>query len=148
MPCGRSFERLAAFLLISSGLQAYSVLTHEAIIDTAWDHDIRPVCCSSIRNPLPTICVKAHANAYAGCIIQDMGYYPFGSKFFSDLVHYVALRRFCPEPDSRSADVERTGLRAGSAGPLRGRYARPQRGGEPVGAHASIRSWQRNTARW
>ena len=36
----------------------------------------------------PDDLIKAHANAYAGCIIQDMGYYPFGSKFFSDLVHY------------------------------------------------------------
>ena len=32
---------------------------------------------------------KAHAYAYGGCVIQDMGYYPFGSKYFSDLVHYV-----------------------------------------------------------
>ena len=30
----------------------------------------------------------------AGCIIQDMGYYPFGSKFFSDLVHYVRTGDF------------------------------------------------------
>ena len=29
-----------------------------------------------------------------GCIIQDMGYYPFGSKFFSDLVHYVRTGDF------------------------------------------------------
>jgi hypothetical protein len=31
----------------------------------------------------------AHGYAYGGCVIQDMGYYPFGNKFFSDLVHYV-----------------------------------------------------------
>jgi hypothetical protein len=84
----RFFERLAAFLILSSCLHAYSVLTHEAIIDTAWDHDIRPLLLRRYPQSTPDDLVKAHANAYAGCIIQDMGYYPFGSKFFSDLVHY------------------------------------------------------------
>lgn len=32
---------------------------------------------------------QAHAYAYGGCLIQDMGYYPFGNKFFTDLTHYV-----------------------------------------------------------
>jgi hypothetical protein len=32
---------------------------------------------------------KAHAYAYGGAIIQDMGYYPHGNKFFSDLTHYI-----------------------------------------------------------
>ena len=32
---------------------------------------------------------QAHAYAYGGAIIQDMGYYPHGSHFFSDLTHYV-----------------------------------------------------------
>ncbi len=84
-----SFERLALFLLISSGLQAYSVLTHEAIVDSSWDHDIRPVLLQQYPQSTPEDLLKAHASAYAGCIIQDMGYYPFGSKYFSDLVHYV-----------------------------------------------------------
>jgi hypothetical protein len=33
--------------------------------------------------------LQAHAYAYGGSIIQDMGYYPFGNRFFSDLTHYV-----------------------------------------------------------
>jgi len=84
-----SIERLALFLLISSGLPAYSVLTHEAIVDSAWDRDIRPVLLQQYPQSTPEDLLKAHASAYAGCIIQDMGYYPFGSKYFSDLVHYV-----------------------------------------------------------
>jgi hypothetical protein len=88
-PVWCSFERLAVFLLISSGLQAYSVLTHEAIIDSAWDHDILPVLLQNYPLSTPQELIDAHASAYAGCIIQDMGYYPFGSKYFSDLVHYV-----------------------------------------------------------
>jgi len=33
--------------------------------------------------------LQAHAYVYGGAIIQDLGYYPFGSQFFSDLTHYV-----------------------------------------------------------
>jgi hypothetical protein len=31
----------------------------------------------------------ARAYAYGGSVIQDLGYYPFGSHFFSNLLHYV-----------------------------------------------------------
>jgi len=68
---------------------SYSVLTHEAIIDSTWDSAIKPLLLN--RFPLATAdeLKQAHAYAYGGCIIQDLGYYPFGSKFFSDLAHYV-----------------------------------------------------------
>jgi len=67
---------------------AYSVLAHEAIIDVLWDSNIRPLLLKRIPNASPDDLVKAHAYAYGGSIIQDMGYYPHGSKFFSDLTHY------------------------------------------------------------
>jgi hypothetical protein len=86
--------RVAAFLLFATGLQAYGVLTHEAIIDTAWDRDIKPLLLRRYPQSTPEDLLKAHANAYGGCIIQDMGYYPFGSIFFSDLVHYVRTGDF------------------------------------------------------
>ena len=79
----------AALLLLGPALQGYSVLTHEAIIDTAWDQNIKPLLLKRWPQSTPEDLVQAHANAYAGCIIQDMGYYPFGSRLFSDLVHYV-----------------------------------------------------------
>jgi len=66
----------------------YAVLTHEAIIDSAWDK-IRPLLLRRFPETTPEQLKTAHAYAYGGCIIQDMGYYPFGSKYFSDLVHYV-----------------------------------------------------------
>ncbi len=69
--------------------RAYSVLTHEAIIDTAWDQNIKPVLLKKFPTATAEELQQAHSNAYAGCIIQDMGYYPFGNKFFSDLVHYL-----------------------------------------------------------
>ncbi|MEO8370017.1 MAG: zinc dependent phospholipase C family protein [Candidatus Solibacter sp.] len=85
---------LLALLFLSSSLQAYSVLTHEAIIDTVWDREIKSLL--KKRYPLATEIelLRAHASAYGGCIIQDMGYYPFGSTFFSDLVHYVRTGDF------------------------------------------------------
>jgi len=69
--------------------QAYSVLTHEAIIDAVWEPSIRPVLLKNFPGAAPEQLKEAHSYAYAGCIIQDMGYYPFGNKFFSDLLHYV-----------------------------------------------------------
>jgi hypothetical protein len=67
----------------------YSVLTHEAIIDAAWGDGIRPLLLQRFPSATPEELLQAHAYAYGGAIIQDMGYYPFGSRFFSDLTHYV-----------------------------------------------------------
>ena len=68
---------------------SYSVLTHEAIIDSTWDSALKPLLLK--RFPAATVdeLIEAHAYAYGGSIIQDLGYYPFGSKFYSDLTHYV-----------------------------------------------------------
>jgi hypothetical protein len=67
----------------------YSVLTHEAIVDSTWDSAIRPLLLRRFPAATPEELTQAHAYAYGGCIIQDLGYYPFGSKFFSNLTHYV-----------------------------------------------------------
>lgn len=69
--------------------QAYSVLTHEALIDTVWDTSIKPVLLKKFPGSTPEQLIAAHAYCYGGGIIQDVGYYPFGSHFFSDLTHYV-----------------------------------------------------------
>ena len=68
---------------------AYSVLSHEAIVDAAWDTDIRPLLLKRFPAATPAELKEAHGYAYGGAIIQDMGYYPHGSFFFSDLAHYV-----------------------------------------------------------
>jgi len=82
------------FLAFPSSGDAYSVLSHEAIIDAVWDTHIVPL----LRKRFPTATAddlrQAHAYAYGGAIIQDMGYYPYGSKFFSDLTHYVRAGDF------------------------------------------------------
>jgi hypothetical protein len=68
---------------------AYSVLTHEAIVDAAWKDSIEPVLLSRFPSATESELLQAHAYAYGGAIIQDLGYYPFGNRFFSDLTHYV-----------------------------------------------------------
>jgi Zinc dependent phospholipase C len=75
-------------------VQAFSVLTHEAIIDSAWKDSIRPLLVQRFPNSTNDELRDAHAYAYGGSIIQDMGYYPFGSHLFSDLVHYVRTGDF------------------------------------------------------
>jgi hypothetical protein len=73
---------------------AYSVLTHEAIIDSAWKDVLKPALLKRFPDSTPEELKTAHGFAYGGAIIQDMGYYPFGSKLFSDLVHYVRSGTF------------------------------------------------------
>jgi hypothetical protein len=80
---------IIAFLGWPSRMAAYSVLSHEAIIDAAWDADIRPLLLKRFPGATPEELKEAHGYAYGGAIIQDMGYYPHGSFFFSDLAHYV-----------------------------------------------------------
>src|ERR1039457_4355537 len=82
---------LALFLSIGWPAQsaAYAVLAHEAIIDSAWDPSIRPLLLKRFPGATPEELKEAHGYAYGGAIIQDMGYYPHGSHFFSDLTHYV-----------------------------------------------------------
>jgi hypothetical protein len=89
----RSLALFSGVLVIGVWLaapaSAYSVLTHEAIIDSAWPKELVPLLLLRFPNATVDQLREAHAYAYGGAIIQDLGYYPFGSKFFSDLVHYT-----------------------------------------------------------
>lgn len=80
---------IVLFLSFSLNAYAYSVLAHEAIIDSAWDTNIRPLLLERFPKATPEELRRAHAFAYGGTIVQDLGYYPHGSHYFSDLVHYV-----------------------------------------------------------
>lgn len=110
-PDGRTRWRAVIAILIALSLgatncDAYSVLTHEQIIDIAWDSGIRPVLLSRYPNATPAQLKEAHAYAYGGCVIQDEGYYPFEHEFFSDLTHYVRTGDFVANliRDSRNID--------------------------------------------
>ena len=88
----RSIAALCLFCLwMTSPRQAgaYSVLTHEQLIDLTWDSSIVPLLKSRYPTLTPAEIERARAYAYGGCVIQDIGYYPFGDPFFSDLTHYV-----------------------------------------------------------
>jgi Zinc dependent phospholipase C len=75
--------------LFSSNASAYSVLTHEELIDLAWNDSIRPLLLARFPGSTEDQLREAHAYAYGGSAVQDMGYYPFGKQFFSNLTHYV-----------------------------------------------------------
>jgi hypothetical protein len=84
---------------------AYSVLTHEEIVDLVWKDNLIPL----LKKRFPAVTdddlKKAHAFAYGGSLIQDMGYYPFGSKYFSDLTHYVRSGDFVVNMVKDASDV-------------------------------------------
>src|SRR5271154_3376364 len=94
---------IVAFLV--PGCAGYAVLTHEAIIDAAWSDGIRPALLQRFPSATPEELQQAHAFAYGGSIIQDMGYYPFGSRFFSDLAHYVRSGDFVLALITESRDL-------------------------------------------
>jgi hypothetical protein len=67
----------------------YAVLTHEAIIDAAWDNSILPLLKNKFPGATTDQLNDAHAFSYGGAIMPDMGNFPFRNLFFTDLVHYV-----------------------------------------------------------
>jgi Zinc dependent phospholipase C len=80
---------LIAIGFASTNCGAYSVLTHEELIDLAWNESIRPALLAKFPSATDHELVVAHSFAYGGSAMQDMGYYPFGKRFFSNLTHYV-----------------------------------------------------------
>jgi hypothetical protein len=99
---------LAIVLLVLAGTgvsSAYSVLTHEEIVDLLWTTEIEPLLLKQYPGLSEDQLKEAHAYAYGGAVIQDLGYYPFGSRQFSNLVHYVRSGDFVRELLLESQDV-------------------------------------------
>ena len=94
-----------AALLCSNGSFAYSVLTHEEIVDLVWTTDLRPLLLKRFPGLTEDQLKEAHGYAYGGAVIQDLGYYPFGSVEFSNLVHYVRSGDFVRELLLQSQDA-------------------------------------------
>jgi hypothetical protein len=101
--------RIAAILVIvllcAAGLSAYSVLTHEEIVDLLWTAQISPLLLKRFPALTEDQLKLAHSYAYGGAVIQDLGYYPFGSVEFSNLVHYVRSGDFVRELLVQSQDA-------------------------------------------
>jgi hypothetical protein len=103
--CVRGVTLLLVVVMCRCSLSAYSVLTHEEIVDLLWTNEIRPLLGKRYPGLSEDQLKQAHAYAYGGAVIQDLGYYPFGSKDFSNLVHYVRSGDFVRELLLESQDV-------------------------------------------
>jgi zinc dependent phospholipase C len=109
---------IACLLLVSfvfvPPANAYSVLTHEELIDLVWDDSIRPLLLSRYPQTTPEELREAHAYAYGGSVLQDLGYYPFGNHLFSDLTHYVRTGDFEKNLFLESTNVDELAFAAGT----------------------------------
>jgi len=98
-----------ALLLIVCSLgntcSGYSVLTHEEFVDLLWEDQIKPLLLEKYPGASLDDLRKAHAYAYGGCLIQDVGYYPFGNRLFSDLAHYVRSGDFVVAMLEEATDI-------------------------------------------
>src|SRR5690348_4636652 len=92
-------------LITGSGASGYSVLTHEEIVDLVWTDELRPLLLKRFPTLTEDQLKEAHSYAYGGAVIQDLGYYPFGSVEFSNLVHYVRSGDFVRELLAQSQDA-------------------------------------------
>src|SRR5258707_11769296 len=106
LPSASAAALLVVVHMCSGGLSAYSVLTHEEIVDLLWTDKIQPLLLARYPGLSEDQIREAHAYAYGGAVIQDLGYYPFGSKEFSNLVHYVRSGDFVRELLLESQDVD------------------------------------------
>src|SRR4030081_2017738 len=102
-------ERTVTLLLIvvmcGGASFAYSVLTHEEVVDLLWTDEIRPLLLKRYPGLSEDQIKEAHAYAYGGAVIQDLGYYPFGNREFSNLVHYARSGDFVRELLLESQDA-------------------------------------------
>ena len=108
----RNVCRLTTTVVLAVGLvaapqsaSAYSVLAHEALVDAAWESQLAPLLKRRFPGTSEEALQEARAYAYGGSLIQDLGYYPFGSKFFSNIVHYVRSGDFVQALIRSSRDV-------------------------------------------
>jgi hypothetical protein len=101
----RAGTLLLIVLMSCSSSSAYSVLTHEEIVDLLWTDQIQPLLLKRFPGLTEERIREAHAYAYGGAVIQDLGYYPFGNREFSDLMHYVRSGDFVRELLLESRDV-------------------------------------------
>ena len=105
---------VAMLLLSAAPCPAYSVLTHEQIVDFVWERHFKRLLLERFPNATEDELLHAHAYAYGGCLIQDMGYYPSGNKFFSDLLHYVRSGDFVHELLNQAQDINELAFALGA----------------------------------
>jgi hypothetical protein len=112
---------------------AYSVLTHEAIVDANWSKVIVPLIKQRFPTPNDEQIKTAHAFAYGGCVMPDLGYYPFGNKLFTNLIHYVRSGDFVVKLLQEAKDINEYAFALGA---LCHYYADVY--GHPIGVNQSV----------
>ncbi len=105
---------LTLILGSASSASAYSVLAHEATIDVTWDATLRPLLLRRYPRSTEQDLIRARSYAYGGAVIQDLGYYPFGNKFFSNLLHYVRSGDFVETLIREASTVEELAFALGA----------------------------------
>jgi len=110
----RVFSVFALLVALCPPTSAYSVLTHEEVVDLAWEHTIKPMILERFPDATEDDLKDAHAYAYGGAVIQDLGYYPFGSHTFSDLVHYVRSGEFVENLITESDNINQYAFALGA----------------------------------
>jgi len=103
-------------LCVPRQAMGYSVLAHEANIDALWDITIKTMLQARFPKATPEQLLDARAYAYGGCVIQDLGYYPFGSQFFSNLLHYVRTGDFVNALIRDAHDIDEYAFALGALG--------------------------------
>src|SRR5262245_11173116 len=105
---------LVPFVVVPVPASAYSVLTHEACVDALWQPAIQPMLQRRFPRATPGDLQAARAFAYGGSVIQDLGYYPFGNRFFSNLVHYVRSGDFVEALIRNARDINELAFALGA----------------------------------
>ncbi len=118
---------LLCLLAVAQTSSAYSVLTHEETVDLVWDDRMKPLLLKKFPKATPEDLKEAHAYAYGGCVMQDIGYYPFGNKDFSNLLHYVRSGDFVENMLEEAQDINEYAFALGALA----HYA-SDRSGHPV----------------
>jgi Zinc dependent phospholipase C len=138
-----SSRKLAKFVIVGTMVFAglcvprqatgYSVLAHEANIDALWDTTIKAMLRARFPEATAEQLLEARAYAYGGCVIQDLGYYPFGSQFFSNLLHYVRTGDFVDALIRDAQDIDEYAFALGALG----HYA-SDNSGHPIAVNRSV----------
>jgi hypothetical protein len=105
---------LGLAVILVQGCAAYSVLTHEQVVDLVWKDDIEPILKKRFPASTEEDLRKAHGFAYGGSLVQDMGYYPFGNKYFSDLTHYLRTGDFIINLIDEASDLNELAFALGA----------------------------------
>jgi len=112
---------------------AYSVLTHEAIIDAMWETGIKPLLKQKFPHSTDDQLKEAHAYAYGGAVSPDMGYFPFGSRLFTNLVHYVRSGDFVVTLLNEAQDINEYAFALGVLS-----HYNADHYGHPLGVNVSV----------